>query len=70
MNINLEVSRLKLFIEIFNAVQRDCGCVSETTLINELINTNHFTHEEAELYIEKALTNGQIYVRKRFLARP
>ncbi len=60
-----EISKLKLFIEIFNALG-DGGKndVSERNFIDELINTGKFTEDEAKTYLRKAMQNGQIFERK------
>jgi replicative DNA helicase Mcm len=60
-----EVSKLKLFIEIFNALSgEDKNDVSERNFIDELINTGKFTEDEAKTYLRKAMQNGQIFERK------
>src|SRR6476469_3609049 len=60
-----EVSKLKIFIEIFNALSgQDRNEVSERNFIEELIRTTKFTEDEARTYIKKAMQNGQIYERK------
>jgi replicative DNA helicase Mcm len=60
-----EVSKLKLFIEVFNALSgEDKNDVSERNFIEELINTGKFTEDEAKTYLRKAMQNGQIYERK------
>ena len=60
-----EVSKLKLFIEIFNALAgEDKNDVSERNFIDELINTGKFTEDEAKTYLRKAMQNGQIFERK------
>ena len=60
-----EVSKLKLFIEIFNALSgQDRNDVEEKNFINELVKTGKFTEDEARTFIKKAMQNGQIYERK------
>jgi replicative DNA helicase Mcm len=60
-----EVSKLKLFIEVFNALAgEDKNDVSERNFIDELINTGRFTEDEAKSYLRKAMQNGQIFERK------
>lgn len=60
-----EISKLKLFMEIFNALSgADKNDVEENNFINELIKTGKFSEEEAKTYIMKAMQNGQIYERK------
>ncbi|HZD36003.1 MAG TPA: minichromosome maintenance protein MCM [Nitrososphaeraceae archaeon] len=60
-----EVSKLKLFIEVFNALAgEDKNDVSERNFIEELTNTGRFTEDEAKIYLRKAMQNGQIFERK------
>ena len=60
-----EVSKLKMFIEIFTALSgQDRNDVEEKNFINELIKTGKFTEDEARSYLKKAMQNGQIYERK------
>src|SRR3989449_1229574 len=60
-----EVSKLKMFIEIFNALSgQDRNDVEENNFINELIKTGKFTQDEARTFIKKAMQNGQIYERR------
>jgi replicative DNA helicase Mcm len=60
-----EISKLKLFMEVFNALSgSDKNDVEEKNFINELIKTGKFSEEEAKTYIMKAMQNGQIYERK------
>src|SRR4026207_965661 len=60
-----EVSKLKMFIEIFNALSgQDKNEVEEKNFINELARTGKFTQDEARTFIRKAMQNGQIYERK------
>lgn len=60
-----EISKLKLFMEIFSALSgQDKNDVEERNFINELIKTGKFSEEEAKIYIKKAMQNGQIYERR------
>lgn len=60
-----EVSKLKLFIEVFNALSgEDKNDVSERNFIDELIKTEKFSEDEAKTYLRKAMQNGQIFERK------
>jgi replicative DNA helicase Mcm len=60
-----EVLKLKLFMEIYNALSgQDRDDVSEETFINELVKTGKFSEEDARIYIRKAMMNGQIFERK------
>ncbi len=60
-----EVSKLKLFIEVFNALAgEDKNDVSERNFIDELIRTGKFSEDEARTYLRKAMQNGQIFERK------
>jgi replicative DNA helicase Mcm len=60
-----EVSKLKMFIEIFTALSgQDRNDVEEKNFINELVKTGKFTEDEARNYLKKAMQNGQIYERK------
>jgi replicative DNA helicase Mcm len=60
-----EVSKLKMFIEIFNALSgQDRNDVEEKNFLSELVKTGKFTEEEARTFIKKAMQNGQIYERK------
>src|ERR687887_808707 len=60
-----EVSKLKMFIEIFTALSgQDKNDVEEKNFINELVRTGKFTEDEARNYLKKAMQNGQIYERK------
>ena len=65
-----EVSKLKLFIEIFNALAGDDrNDVNQDIFITELLNTGKFTENEITIYIAKAKLNGQIFVRRILLAK-
>jgi len=60
-----EVSKLKMFMEVFNALSgQDKNDVEEKNFINELIKSGKFTDDEAKVFIKKAMQNGQIYERK------
>ena len=60
-----EVSKLKMFMEIFNALSgQDRNDVSENNFVSELVKTGKFTEDDARTYIRKAMQNGQIYERK------
>lgn len=60
-----EISKLKLFMEIFSALSgQDKNDVEERNFINELIKTGKFSEEEAKIYLKKAMQNGQIYERR------
>ena len=60
-----EISKLKIFMEVFNALSgQDKNDVEEKNFTNELAKTGKFTEEEARTFIKKAMQNGQIYERK------
>jgi len=60
-----EISKLKVFMEVFNALSgQDKDDVEEKNFTNELAKTGKFTEEEARTFIKKAMQNGQIYERK------
>lgn len=60
-----EISKLKLFMEIFNALSgQDKNDVEEKTFIQELAQTGRFSEDDAKNFINKAMQNGQIYERK------
>jgi replicative DNA helicase Mcm len=60
-----EISKLKTFMEVFNALSgQDKNDVEEKNFINELTRTGKFSEEEARAFIKKAMQNGQIYERK------
>ena len=60
-----EISKLKAFMEVFNALSgQDKNDVEEKNFINELARTGKFSEEEARAFIKKAMQNGQIYERK------
>jgi replicative DNA helicase Mcm len=60
-----EISKLKLFMDIFNGLSgQDRNDVSERNFVDELTKTGRFTEDEAKGFIRKAMQNGQIYERK------
>ncbi|MGD1839147.1 MAG: minichromosome maintenance protein MCM [Nitrososphaeraceae archaeon] len=60
-----EVSKLKLFMDIFTSLSgQDKNDVEEKNFIQELIQTGKFTEDDAKNYLNKAMQNGQIYERK------
>lgn len=60
-----EISKLKLFMEVFNGLSgQDKNDVEEKNFINELAKTGKFSEEEAKTFIKKAMQNGQIYERR------
>jgi replicative DNA helicase Mcm len=60
-----EISKLKLFMEIFNALSgQDKSDVEERNFINELIQTGRFSEDDAKNFLNKAMQNGQIYERR------
>lgn len=67
-----EVTRLKMFMEIFNALSgQDRNDIEEKNFINELVKTGRFSEVAAREFIHKAMLNGQIYEKKEgFYAKP
>src|ERR687897_215606 len=60
-----EISKLKLFMEIFNGLSgQDKNDVEEKNFINELIQTGRFSEDDAKNFLNKAMQNGQIYERR------
>jgi replicative DNA helicase Mcm len=60
-----EISKLKLFMEIFNALSgQDKSDVEEKHFINELTQTGRFSEDDAKNFLNKAMQNGQIYERR------
>ncbi|MGN6624965.1 MAG: minichromosome maintenance protein MCM [Candidatus Nitrosocosmicus sp.] len=60
-----EISKLKLFMEIFSSISgEDKNEVEENTFITELAKTGKFTEADAKSFIKKAMNDGQIYERK------
>jgi replicative DNA helicase Mcm len=66
-----EISKLKLFMEVFNGISgQDKNDVEEKNFINELVKTGKFSEDEARTYIKKAMQNGQIFeIRSGFYAK-
>ncbi|HEX6646387.1 MAG TPA: minichromosome maintenance protein MCM [Nitrososphaeraceae archaeon] len=66
-----EISKLKLFMEVFNGLSgQDKNDVEEKNFINELIQTGRFSEDDAQNFLKKAMQNGQIYERRSgFYAR-
>jgi len=66
-----EISKLRLFIETFNRLGGEGRIdVNQEKLFDELLQTGKFSGDEAKLYLNKALSNGQIFERKpAFLAK-
>ena len=60
-----EISKLKLFMEVFHGLSgQDKNDVEEKIFINELIQTGRFSEEDAKNFLNKAMQNGQIYERR------
>jgi replicative DNA helicase Mcm len=60
-----EVSKLKMFMEVFNALSgQDRNDVEEKNFIDELVKLGKFTEDEARTFLKKAMQNGQIYERR------
>ncbi len=60
-----EISKLKLFMEIFSSLSgEDKNDVEENTFVIELEKTGKFTEADAKAYIKKAMNDGQIYERR------
>ena len=60
-----EISKLKLFMEVFHGLSgQDKNDVEEKNFINELIQTGRFSEEDAKNFLNKAMQNGQIYERR------
>jgi replicative DNA helicase Mcm len=60
-----EISKLKLFMEVFNGLSgQDKNDVEEKNFINELIQTGRFSEDDAKNFLNKAMQNGQIYERR------
>ena len=66
-----EISKLKLFMEVFNGLSgQDKNDVEEKNFINELIQTGRFSEDDAKNFLNKAMQYGQIYERRSgFYAR-
>lgn len=60
-----EVSKLKIFMDVFNALSgQDKNDVEEKNFINELVQTGKFDEDDAKSFLRKAMQNGQIYERR------
>ena len=60
-----EISKLKLFMEVFHGLSgQDKNDVEEKNFINELIQTGRFSEDDAKNFLNKAMQNGQIYERR------
>lgn len=60
-----EISKLKLFMEIFSSISgEEKNDVEENVFIGELVKTGKFNDSDARSYIKKAMNDGQIYERK------
>lgn len=60
-----EVSKRKLFLDVFNSLSgHDKNPVEEKTLVDELAKTGRFTEDEARHFIKKASEEGTIYEAK------
>ncbi|HEY6535858.1 MAG TPA: minichromosome maintenance protein MCM [Candidatus Nitrosocosmicus sp.] len=60
-----EISKLKLFMEIFSSLSgEDKNDVEENTFVIELEKTGKFTEPDAKIFIKKAMNDGQIYERR------
>ncbi|KAA2283888.1 minichromosome maintenance protein MCM [Candidatus Nitrosocosmicus sp. SS] len=60
-----EISKLKLFMEIFLSISgEEKNDVEENVFIGELVKTGKFNDSDARSYIKKAMNDGQIYERK------
>lgn len=64
-NPQSEISKLKLFMDVFNALSgHDKKDVAEENLIFELRKTKKFTEKEVIDFMNKCIQNGQIYERR------
>jgi replicative DNA helicase Mcm len=60
-----EVSKQKLFMEVFNGISGpDNNEVEDKNLVAELVKTGRFTDEEARTQISKFNREGRIYERR------
>lgn len=60
-----EISKLKLFMEIFLSISgEEKNDVEENVFIGELVKTGKFNDSDARSYIKKAMNDGQIYETK------
>ncbi len=66
LNDKIEPDRkLRLFVDIFHAIATENRYdVKKEIIVQELVNTGHFTEEEASAYIKKAQNGGFIFERK------
>ncbi len=64
-------SKLKLFLDVFNALSgKDQNPVEEQALIAELVKTGKFTEDDAREWIKKVLAKGVIFeIRQGFYKR-
>lgn len=60
-----EISKLKLFMEIFSSISgEEKNDVEENVFVGELVKTGKFNDSDARSHIKKAMNDGQIYERK------
>lgn len=60
-----EISKLKLFMEIFNALSgQDKNDVNIERFISELVSTGRFTEDDAKTFVRRSRENGEIYERR------
>jgi hypothetical protein len=67
-NGNAKISKLKIFMETFNELSKPY-MVRESEFRHALMHTNHFTSEEVDEYIQKAIDSGMIYESARLYSR-
>jgi hypothetical protein len=65
-----EISRLRLFMEVFRALstnngKEDDADIHKDLLFQELIATGRFTLDQCKEMLKKAEQNGQIYQRRK-----
>lgn len=61
-----EISKLKLFMEVFNGLSgQDKNDVLKDDFFDELVATGRFTLDQCNEMLEKAERNGQIYQRRK-----
>jgi replicative DNA helicase Mcm len=61
-----EISKLRLFMEVFNGLSGpDKNDVLEDDFLDEIEATGRFDRKEAKQFLAKALQNGQIYERRK-----
>lgn len=64
-SINPEISKLKLFMEVFSALGgKNKEDVNEDKLLKELFETERFNKKEIKEFINKAMQQGLIYERR------